>query len=1647
MPVDPIRAAQNIRDTYIAYLTTTFPIRDPELAKQFYEKLSEPDKFAKGPVLEATPPFKTGASVQDLVEEGVLSEQFLSLPQCEFPCTRRLYLHQERAIRKAVVNRRNLIIASGTGSGKTEAFLVPILNHLFREYEEGTLGPGVRALLLYPMNALANDQIDRLRRLLVNHPYITFGRYTGETKETEHEARDAYVRTFKTDPVPNERLSREAIQEAPPHILLTNYAMLEYLLLRPKDHPLFDGPRAGKWRFVVIDEAHTYAGAKGIEVGMLLRRLKDRVVNGERGILQCFATSATLGRGRDDAPEIVRFAENLFGEIFEWVEGDESRQDVVISERETWSRTLPEDMVYQPDPQLYLSWRLAIEEGKDLNTLASLAKEHGVSERVLRELESARNGDVRRFLYLALRNDANILRLRTHLERGPGMMDEIAQQLFPKRGNAGNAREVLVAIVELAAKAKPDPQSAPLLPARYHMFLRAIEGAYVQVSPTPQLMLERTEKKVDENGTEWPVFEIATCRNCGALYLVGREKSDAQGRSVLAQVPVTPEEASVEYYFIESQLQSPGAGDEDEEVVFSDVESPDWKRYVLCTACGRMWPANAIFDECQCPSQYRRTVLKSRPGKTVYQCPACGRRHPSGQVMRFLAGTDASAAVITTSLYQAASDVGVEITHAAERTMVSDPVGTDDAQEVDDGWSFEAPARAENERKTSVPQVLKVEPARLLIFSDNRQEAAYFAPYLNRTYSRILSRRLIYKVVQENSTSIRQQPWRLEDLVEPVLKQAEMYGVFGSHISPQGRKTRVWKWLMSEFLLIERRNSLEELGLISFAPVKPEGWRAPGPLMKPPWNLTEEEVWALLRVLLDTLRASGAVTFPDHVDPKDEDFAPRNREYYVRQQGPDSKRHVLAWCPAPGGSNRRLDYLVRLAKRIGVPDPDNECASVLTEIWLSHFGFKRNPRDRAWKHFVDLTIPDIGTVHQVDYRMWELDIWGGEDTDWFRCDACGTVTRINVRGVCPSYRCEGTLRPLDPGTTVRENHYARLYAQLVPVRLKVEEHTAQLTSEAAAELQEQFSTGDVNVLSCSTTFELGVNLASLEAVFLRNMPPTPANYVQRAGRAGRKAERAAFVVTFARRRPHDREFYRDPYKMVSGKIKPPHFNLDNEKIVRRHVAAMAIAYLWRTKPDTFRKDVQGFFENDYGPAELKSLLESKPPALLASIRRTVPETLYEALGIHEWAWVKGLFDPESGPLSRAAEEYHHERHELEKVLNELREKNEPSDHILKLLKTINGRELIGYLANRGVLPKYGFPVDVVELKITHHSADAKRLELARDLRVALSEYAPGSEVIAGGKMWVSRYLRLRPQRALPRYRFAICPQCGNYQRVLADSKEELTFCRRCNSLLKNGQHGEFIMPEFGFLTEFEPPRDPPPDTPERTHSTRVFLDGDSLRPSEPMTTESGVGTISFCASKGKLAVLNTGRKRGFKVCLTCGYALGPEVGSKERKGAIRQHKDPRGRPCGATLRQLSLGHEFETDVMLVTFPDYRDSRRGFWLSLLYGLLEGTSLALDIERSDLDGCLYPITGDPFSPALVLFDDFPGGAGHVRRIRDEAVLKEVLETTLEFLRSCDCGSSCMGCLRNYRNQYCHDELDRIIVVEFLDKVLGRKGAQAP
>ncbi len=1638
-PLHPLNTTHLIRDSYLRYLKTIYPFQDRVLRDQFWRVLTKPDLIVKGPLLEASPPFKQGRSIQQLVTDGVLTPAFEQLCSPALPWERPLYLHQDQAISKVVQGKRNIVVATGTGSGKTESFLIPILDYLLREREADRLGPGVRALLLYPMNALANDQLKRLRTLLADYPDIKFGRYTGETRNKYSEARDAFFDQFPGEPLlDNEYISRSQMRETPPHLLLTNYAMLEYLLLRPEDNTFFDGPTANHWRFIAVDEAHVYDGASGIEIAMLLRRLKDRVVRSKPGRLTCLATSATLGDGEKDNPAVVHFASELFGESFSWHPGNKAAQDVVVASREEPS--VLGKVWGNGNPALYDALKNHLASTATVTTLLDIARQYNLPDGVIANAKqtASQHTDVTHMLnaclYELLRGDGHLQTLQSKLAEKPYFLNKLGDVLFP---DVEDKAEVLINLVNLAVRARPMPESISLLPARYHIFARALEGAFACLSlnphqdvDDPKLFLQRHELCPH---CESQVFELATCTRCGTGYVVGRivGADDDPNRHYLRQLTQQPDtlHSKRAYFVLKDQ---PFFVDEDQHVEAQfeeDAIEDELDAYTLCLKCGAIELGTMMQNPCSCPQdQYRlvyRVPLKS--GREMTNCVSCGARSPSGIVFRFLTGQDAPVSVLATALYQAL------------------PPAKDEDMEMLPGHG-----------------------RKLLSFADSRQDAAFFAPYLQRTYQQLLRRRLILKALVTDEAG-QEGRLRLQDLTKRLIREAESVNLYEQSQSFDEKQEKMNIWLMQELVAWDRRISLAGLGLIRFRLVRPERWQPPAQLLAAPWHLSADESWHLLEMLLETLRQQGATTYLDGVDPRWEDFAPRNRPLHIRQEGSDSKLGIFGWTPSGKSSNRRLDILMKILKNrqaeLNDVDIKQQAKDTLNGLW-------QHLIDPVWRqHLQSENVKSSGGIaYRLSHKFWEMVPIEAKNIFVYRCSQCQTIAYVNLAGVCPTFRCEGQLELFDgQDPHLIENHYRYLYKNMAVIPFSAKEHTAQWTSTEATNVQQMFVRGELNALSCSTTFELGVDVGSLQAVLMRNVPPTTANYVQRAGRAGRRTDSAALALTYAQRRSHDLSYFRHPARIVAGKVKPPVVVVTNEKIVRRHTHSVLMAAFFRWAKDHHNCDfsnVGKFFaplQGDTGPDLLHQYLAAQPPDVQEALHRIVPQELQAELAIDSWGWVDKLYNENGeGILDKATSEIQGELEQFremeEHTLKEGgKNKYDRAKYFQRAADTIRHRYLYGFLGSRNVLPKYGFPFDVVELRTNHlPTPEANRIELQRDLKIAISEYAPGGQVVAGGKIWTSGGINRQLNKEFPKRHYAICPECAHFHRSLEKKIEGP--CKACGANLHQGRNlrGTYIIPEFGFIVG-EKPKDSTEKRPNRIYTTQIFfsdyeqppLSSAGLAIQEPELDDDLSGTqaqIHKTYSRyGKLALINAGPlDRGFIICDWCGFAqpapLLPSGKSKKRKPS--DHDNPRtGKKCKGYTRNIHLGHEFITDVLELEFSGRvaNDPSYERWRSILYALLEGASDVLGIRRDDIDGTLWRKPGSGPVPSIILFDTVPGGAGHAHRIKEE--LLPTFEAAYARVHECECGTetSCYECLRNFRNQFYHDQLKRGIVERFLGDIL--------
>lgn len=1553
--IDAVAASTQITSTYRRYLQSLLSVREPALDRALRGEIDSTAMLDKGPYLEATPPYAPGASLRDLVAEGVLSAGFTALDSPALPLTRPLYLHQEQAVRK-VASGRNAVVATGTGSGKTESFLIPILDSLVREQENGTLGPGVRALLLYPMNALANDQMKRLREALADYPSITFGRYTGDTQEDPRRARELFGELNVGQPIlPNELLSRVEMRATPPHLLLTNFAMLEYLLLRPKDMDLFATGADSKWRFLVVDEAHVYDGSQGAEIAMLLRRVRDRVASDRP--LQCIATSATVGQDSDPAA-VTRFASNLFGQPFEWEADDPQRQDLVVATRVP---TPPGPFWGPMGASTYVE-------------LASLRHD----ELAMCELMRTAGWSGDETAAEALAHEGSLGRLRSLLAAGPKTIEEVASHLFPEDKDRLAA---LKAVVDLASSLKLPDGTTPLS-ARYHLFLRATEGAFACLSPRgPHVHLARHESCPD---CEAPVFEIGSCKRCGAVHVVGTPTPE---NGVLRFRPRKASSRGTWLVLGEHEALE----DEDEAAVLEDTVDVEAEEAELCTSCGVL--SEAQVKSCPaCASSYLRSVRKLKlKGEEVAGCLVCGARG-SGTVRRFETGADASGAVITTALYQ-------------------------NIPPSDDPYDGQRPGQGR----------------KLLAFSDSRQAAAYFAPYLEDSYGRVQRRQLLSQGLLKARAHL--EPAAVEDLVFSTRACASAVRHFPGGMTAQQQSRIVAPWVMAEVLATDDRQSLEGLGLLKVALYRDPTWTVPKPLLD--LGLSEVEAWAFIEELVRSLRQQGAVTMPEEVPPNDEIFAPRLGPIRVRLSGPEPVRKVLSWLPGKG-SNRRVDYTRRVLERLG---SGGDPVQLLTGLW-TFLTADHMPLDWLSK----VAEQGLGVVYQVNHERLRLSLVTDEQPVYV-CGVCRRTSPWSVRGVCPAIGCDGELSPFVPPAAHEDrDHYRSVYRMPNAVPLRALEHTAQWTNTEAALVQQQFIRGEVNALSCSTTFELGVDVGELQAVMLRNMPPSTANYLQRAGRAGRRAGAAALVVTYAQRRSHDLTRFAEPEVMITGAVRAPYVPLTNERIDRRHAHSVALSAFFRwlfESTGRIDRSAGEFFLTTDGNSPSVDLVPGfitpAPTFVRDSLERVLPAEVAAELDIAGGGWATRLVEL----LETVRQELTRDVGMLEELRDEAAgaQKFTLAQRYQQVGQTLRKRDLLGFLANRNVLPKYGFPVDSVELRTDfgYGKSAGANLDLTRDLAQAIYEYAPDATLVAGGNLWTSRGIYRLPGRELVEYKYVVCKRCGGFRHAVADVDPA---CPHCGEVATSAAR-TLTIPEFGFVADREPQK-PGPRPPRRSWSGAVHVLAPPVEIKETSIALKGGHLDVVVGQRGRLIAVADGPVgMGFWLCDWCGY------GSAR---ALHVSKPPkhnhllRNQPCNGSQRLLDLAHVYETDLMTIDplLPSFHGTQAA-WKSVLYAVLESACDVLEIARDDLGGSLSPTGADQWS--IVLFDTTSGGAGHV--IQVEQHLLAVLQAALRRVSTCDCGpeTSCYGCLRSYNNQRDHEELSRGAAAQVLQRLLDDTGEISP
>jgi hypothetical protein len=1046
----------------------------------------------------------------------------------------------------------------------------------------------------------------------------------------------------------------------------------------------------------------------------------------------------------------------------------------------------------------------------------------------------------------------------------------------------------------------------------------------------------------------------------------------------------------------------------------------------LCLECGRYGDGDT--PTCTCASTVRlRLITQGNPDGTLHACPCCGGdKGQYDSVLRdFVTGEDAPTALL--------------------------------AEEV---------IRRLPEQDQSRPAAGR----RLLAFSDSRQRAAYFMPYLTRTAAEpsyvqpVLAAATqierdenrpgtVVEIIDRAQSIVLGQDW----VVFRRTDQSDMFERYqvrrSAELGPDERRLLRHELALSVYQSItassRQRTKITGLKLAAALIELTDDEIARAKMRVPELFIDERVGKDAVQRLFMTLVRRGAVQFvPSSVTYRHlVSGAPALVTVHRDPSGTIQGRRRVRWNPYEAAAPRRKQAItvsrtVPIVRAALHSDDAALIARTLDGIWdwmIEHNAILRQTNDPG------------------EYQLPAGRILLQTTGPWWVCDRCGAPTIHQMTGTCEIHGCGGSLIAITPERLVSEHaasHRATRFRR-EPCPLVVREHTAQLTPEQGRKYQDEFNKCLINVLSCSTTFEMGVDVGTLEAVLLRNVPPTPANYIQRAGRAGRRKQGVAHAVTYARTMPHDQHHYFRPRDIVNGIVPVPVIYGGNVRLTQRHVNSFLLGRFLAEHRQYFTDDnatVTEFFPDPEGTngetapaAKYARWLDNNQQRLRSEVDDIIPALcpLKSADAMNQSASL--LFSPDlthrytayyRGVVSPLLS-YNREAQQLQdEIMCALTDKQtrrvaglaHAKERVERLKQQVRDQRLIDFLSGMHWLPSYAFPQDVVKLTVRQET-DRGIMRLERDRELGISEYSPSSQIIADGKLLESVGINLEwREPELKFYRFSQASRrifIGNTLQEVVDASPNVPM-----------RPIQFLEP-LGFTTMWDTPIEQPNLFRLRPPSnTEVFLvDG-----AESFEEHQDVSSVTTgILSDAMLFRGNMGKSgRGFRVCLRCGI----DQDSAPQRGTA--HETPWGSECRGQFQPVALAHIFRTDVLQIRFHGFPPiSEASFWLTLATGLTNAACEALSIDAKDLDSTYRSQSASDVEAELVIFDRVPGGAGHVEQIRIH--LRNVLRATQQRLEECrnpDCvlDSSCYACLRSHRNQFQWSLLKRGAPLAALKRLLG-------
>ncbi len=1800
-----------MREALASYIEATYHLSNPTIVN-LRRQILLGGGIAQTPYIESTPAYVGDRKFATLdIDQQVRdfltamasqeSDQLLFDPP---------YEHQAQALEKTMaVNAggTGIVVTTGTGSGKTESFLLPVLSRLA---DEAIQRPGhfstraVRALLLYPMNALVNDQLGRLRTLFGSsaaRKWFTaaakrpakFGRYTGRTlypgmrdgnrdqkrlKTLEYylkiedgaragSAKDqALLRTLKEkgrwpakpdtfldafdglrnwygkqgqhwqdangDPMrANERLedpellTRHEIQAASPDLLVTNYSMLEYMLLRPIERDIFADTRAyyeahqDETFFLILDEAHLYRGANGTEVAYLIRRLLDRVGLPVSRVV-FIATSASFSNGPAAASFVARLTglksgaiTTLTGSKRAFVPAAEGPADLAAA-----LAAVPLGALQSPSPRdraLVLRPLIAY-AAKPLGALVRLRRVDSSAAEIIAivhgrgadgdELEEevllAANGSVatkKRFLVVddvrcpdgsvafarrfdlgtasaehcewnsddlptalaeiltdlpvlgRLRNITSGTECSTDPVISPGAawaLTRLPEALFPT-ADPETAAAAVDALLELASLAKPFADGPPLLPARVHMLFRGLPGLWACTNPQcskiseadrggPTGALYAEARQSCDCGAQ--VYELHSCRDCG-LSVARANVGSPTGVEHLWQ-------DNGRAYAGESGIIQP---------IHVCLEDPLPQKAGMARAAYLDFKSGRIGGN----SEFNREIWLPPLGgaKLFEKCPRC----------------EASCADTAPG---GISDLQTK--------------GEQPFKELISVQVLEQPPRPES--------TAPLQGRKALVFSDGRQTASRLAGEMKTFSFRDSLRPLLLAGMQALRT-----PVFTPSLNDAPLAISLGAAKFGVRLRPSGDDDGAMDRAGRRAKSLVDNTDAEADDFRALTAQTSEGTTLS--VFQCIYSVLQDDHTGLFPLALATLRPkltkteekqlSQTLVLPAVAGLTEEDARTALVELWLWQA---MRKHAIKL--------QSTFKNIEGAKGSSGIRPWNGRFSKINSQLLS---------DRGLKTWIKSDYPNVcePTLRAVfsdgepgDYFLQasRIALDPGETSEWLRCERCTSVSPRNALLGDHCGYCGGVAKAIDPVTDTvfrsRKKFYRRLWERLsnpddayAPHQLIAEEHSAALADSGLANamsrneayelrfqdipIEQDGQTGSpIDILSCTTTMEVGIDIGGLTAVALRNVPPGRANYQQRAGRAGRRGAGLSTVVMFCGADSHDQSFFRDPAPIVAGPAPDPILNLDNPVIARRQAFAYLIGRFQQDRINTVGASsdvfsslgsVADFLKGAADVFSLKGLKQwitvnredlhldierlftaSCPTIDANELLNQMPDILADHL-------IVAVDSVSPQPPAAKGDDIG-----ADDIEDEEMEDTRDDDH-----GVIDNGKLLDRLFDAGLLPKYAFPTDVATFSVFENTTDPwnpkRRYSPQQGLNAALSQYAPGHEVWVDGKRYISLGLYSeRDEERFAAYKarrlYYQCQVC-NYADLkdLKDGYPEQTRdCPACNGRATLGPARRWVRPT-GFSHPPSITALPPDfDAGTRTRPTRATLDSLHFPDAARIGGENwsiGTGWEGWGDTK-TLVVTNRGSldafNYAFNYCGKCGRIEPSDFDPGMRKLRSGQtHPRPRpNRPkeqeeCDGTSTKIVLGNEFDTDVVVFRLrlprkwslnPD-RAATTIAARSAVEALRRAACSLEELEPNDIDGDFRfaPGTADHQFIDLYLYDQAAGGAGFVKAAARDPL--RLVDAALDLLDRCDCDDSCYQCLRSYKNRYDHALFDRRIGADLL------------